>query len=140
MSSNGFYSNYITTNGLNEINATDINTDNISSSTINTVSLFVNGVQITGSSSGSATVNVGTTTTLPAGNSATVINNGSSTNAVLNFGIPQGQEFKEFKDNKDNKEFKDLKELVLYIEMYLIIQLNIILMMLLVIMVLVIFV
>ena len=92
MSSTGFYSNYITTNGLNEINATDINSDSINSGIVNTSSLYVNGVQITGNSSGSATVNVGTTTTLPSGTPAYVNNSGSSTNAVLNFGIPQGQQ------------------------------------------------
>lgn len=92
MSSTGFYSNYITTNGLNEINATDINSDSINSGIVNTNSLYVNGVQITGNSSGSATVNIGTTTTLSAGTPAYVNNSGSSTNAVLNFGIPQGQQ------------------------------------------------
>ena len=38
----------------------------------------------------SATITVGTTTTLPAGSSATVTNSGTSSNAVLDFGIPQG--------------------------------------------------
>jgi len=37
-----------------------------------------------------ATVSVGTTTTLAAGSSATVSNTGTSTNAVLTFGIPKG--------------------------------------------------
>ena len=37
-----------------------------------------------------ATVNVGTTTTLSPGSSATVTNSGDSSNAVFNFGIPQG--------------------------------------------------
>ena len=37
-----------------------------------------------------ATVTVGTTTTLPAGSQATVTNSGSASNAILNFGIPQG--------------------------------------------------
>ena len=36
------------------------------------------------------TVEVGTVSTLPAGNPATVTNTGTSVNAVLNFGIPQG--------------------------------------------------
>ena len=39
---------------------------------------------------GSATVSIGTTSTLGAGVSATVANVGTSTAAVLNFGIPQG--------------------------------------------------
>ena len=38
----------------------------------------------------SATVSIGTTTTLPAGSSATVTNSGTPNAAVLNFGIPQG--------------------------------------------------
>lgn len=38
----------------------------------------------------SATITVGTTTTLPAGSSATVTNTGTSSAAVLNFGIPKG--------------------------------------------------
>lgn len=39
----------------------------------------------------SATITVGTTTTLPAGSSATVTNTGTSSAAVLNFGIPKGE-------------------------------------------------
>lgn len=35
-------------------------------------------------------VNVGTTSTLPAGSSATVTNSGTDTDPILNFGIPQG--------------------------------------------------
>lgn len=62
----------------------------ISNGEIDCKTLYVNGVQVVGSTSGSATVNVGTTTTLPAGSNATVTNVGTSTNAVLNFGIPQG--------------------------------------------------
>ena len=38
----------------------------------------------------SITVSVGTTSTLPAGSSAIVTNSGTSTDPVLNFGIPQG--------------------------------------------------
>ena len=38
------------------------------------------------------TVSVGTTTTLPAGSSATVTNSGTATNVILNFGIPQGSD------------------------------------------------
>ena len=37
-----------------------------------------------------ATITVGTTTTLPAGSSATVTNSGTTSAAVLDFGIPQG--------------------------------------------------
>lgn len=49
----------------------------------------------TGSSGGEITVQanvrVGTVETLPAGSKATVTNSGSGTEAILNFGIPQGQ-------------------------------------------------
>lgn len=38
----------------------------------------------------SITVSVGTTTTLPPGSPATVTNSGTSTDPILNFGIPQG--------------------------------------------------
>lgn len=38
----------------------------------------------------SITVSVGTTTTLPAGSSATVTNSGTNTDPILNFGIPKG--------------------------------------------------
>lgn len=38
----------------------------------------------------SITVTVGTTTTLPAGSSATVTNSGTPTDPILNFGIPKG--------------------------------------------------
>lgn len=43
-----------------------------------------------GSSGAAATIAVGTTTTLPAGSSATVSNSGTSSAAVFNFAIPQG--------------------------------------------------
>lgn len=38
------------------------------------------------------TVEVGTTTTLPAGSSATVTNSGTGNHLILNFGIPRGQD------------------------------------------------
>ena len=38
------------------------------------------------------TVNVGTTTTLPAGSDATVTNSGTENNAILDFGIPKGKD------------------------------------------------
>ena len=44
----------------------------------------------TGANGTSATVAVGTTTTLSPGSSATVTNSGDTTNAIFNFGIPQG--------------------------------------------------
>lgn len=39
-----------------------------------------------------ATVSVGTVTTLPAGAEATVTNSGTESDAILNFGIPKGDE------------------------------------------------
>ena len=44
----------------------------------------------TGPAGPSATIAVGTVTTLPAGSNATVTNSGTSSSAVLDFGIPQG--------------------------------------------------
>lgn len=43
-----------------------------------------------GNDGDAATITVGTVTTLPAGSPVTVTNTGTTTNAVLNFGIPQG--------------------------------------------------
>ena len=44
----------------------------------------------TGPAGPGATITIGTVTTLPPGSAATVTNTGTSTNAILNFGIPQG--------------------------------------------------
>lgn len=44
-----------------------------------------------GVSGAAATISIGTTTTLPAGSSASVVNIGTSSAAVLNFSIPQGE-------------------------------------------------
>ena len=44
----------------------------------------------TGPAGSSATIAVGTVTTLPAGSNATVTNSGTSSSAVFDFGIPQG--------------------------------------------------
>ena len=49
-------------------------------------------VNVRGAQGEAATVQVGTTTTLPAGSQATVNNSGTSEAAVLNFGIPKGQD------------------------------------------------
>lgn len=46
--------------------------------------------QFIGEKGDAATVDVGTTTTLPAGSDATVSNSGSTSAAVLDFGIPRG--------------------------------------------------
>lgn len=50
----------------------------------------VNGVDLSSISGKAATVEVGTTTTLDEGSSATVTNSGTSSAAVFNFGIPVG--------------------------------------------------
>ena len=44
----------------------------------------------TGPAGSSATIDIGTVTTLPAGSNATVTNSGTSSSAVFDFGIPQG--------------------------------------------------
>ena len=44
----------------------------------------------TGATGQSANISIGTVTTLPAGSNATVVNSGTSMDAVLDFGIPQG--------------------------------------------------
>lgn len=44
----------------------------------------------TGATGQSANISVGTVTTLPSGSNATVVNSGTSMDAVLDFGIPQG--------------------------------------------------
>lgn len=46
-------------------------------------------------------ISVGTTTTLPAGNSATVTNVGTDTDPILNFGIPQGATGQNGQDGQD---------------------------------------
>ena len=51
-----------------------------------------NTVNIKGTQGEAATVEVGTTTTLAAGSEATVSNSGTSNAAVLNFGIPKGED------------------------------------------------
>ena len=47
---------------------------------------------VNGMNGQAASITVGTTATLPPGSNATVSNSGSSSSAVLNFGIPQGQD------------------------------------------------
>lgn len=49
----------------------------------------------------SATIAVGTTSTLPAGSSATVVNSGTSSAAVLDFGIPKGDTGADGQDGAD---------------------------------------
>ncbi len=57
-----------------------------------TVTLPKGQAGVDGADGKAATVNVGITTTLPAGSKATVTNVGNETNAVFNFGIPKGQD------------------------------------------------
>jgi hypothetical protein len=63
------------------------NLPNLSNFTVNSKRILT--IDDLGGISG-ATVQVGTTTTLPAGNPATVTNSGTLSNAVFNFAIPQG--------------------------------------------------
>ena len=51
----------------------------------------------------SATIRIGETTTLPPGSEATVTNTGTTTDAVLNFGIPTGPTGPAGKDGKDGE-------------------------------------
>ena len=59
----------------------DVSNDSVNSATV---------VDCKGAKGDAATVSVGTTSTLPAGSSATVTNSGTSSAAVFNFGIPAG--------------------------------------------------
>ena len=52
----------------------------------------------------SITVSVGTTSTLPAGSSATVTNSGTGTDPILNFGIPQGATGANGQDGNDGAD------------------------------------
>ena len=52
-------------------------------------------------------VSVGTTTTLPAGSSATVTNSGTDTDPILNFGIPQGAAGQNGADGQDGTDGQD---------------------------------
>lgn len=52
----------------------------------------------------SITVSVGTTTTLPAGSSATVTNSGTGTDPILNFGIPKGDTGAAGQDGNDGAD------------------------------------
>ena len=65
---------------LQFVNA-DVSNDSVNNRTV---------VDCKGAKGDAATVTVGNTSTLPAGSSATVTNSGTSSAAVLNFGIPAG--------------------------------------------------
>lgn len=58
-------------------------------------------VDCKGAKGDAATVTAGTTTTLPAGSSATVVNSGTTSAAVFNFGIPQGADGADGADGTD---------------------------------------
>ena len=60
-----------------------------------------------GGSGGGATVNVGDTTTLPAGSNATVVNSGTETDVVLDFGIPRGANGTDGQDGADGQDGSD---------------------------------
>lgn len=55
----------------------------------------------------SITVSVGTTSTLSAGSSATVTNSGTSTDPILNFGIPKGDTGAAGADGQDGQDGAD---------------------------------
>jgi hypothetical protein len=75
---NGSNSNYTNLNNLCNIDASQVSTD----------LLFVNGQQIV--SSGSGSIEIQETVTLLPGHDAYVINEGTSANAYLTFGVPMG--------------------------------------------------
>ena len=52
---------------------------------------------------GAATINVGSTTTLPAGSRATVTNSGTNENVILNFGIPAGLPGRDGQNGQDGR-------------------------------------
>ena len=58
----------------------------------------------------SATITVGSTSTLPSWSSATVTNSWTSSAAVLNFGIPQWPKGEDGKDGTDGKDWVDWKD------------------------------
>ena len=63
----------------------------MSNGSISCDSLYIGGQLVNPTFIGTgSTIGIGTTTTLTAGSSATVSNSGTTTNAILNFGIPQG--------------------------------------------------
>lgn len=63
-------------------------------------------------SGGSISIDVGKTKTLEAGNNAYVVNTGTNTNAILEFGIPKGDNGKSVK----NVEINDNGHLIITIE------------------------
>lgn len=81
------------TNGTNGTNGTDGLTPFIGENGnwwIGTIDTEVKAEGKDGANGTPATVTVGTTTTLPPNSSATVVNIGTPSDAILNFGIPQG--------------------------------------------------
>lgn len=52
----------------------------------------IQSITSVGGGGGVASIRIGTVTTLPAGSEATVINSGTETDVVLNFGIPRGRD------------------------------------------------
>ena len=58
-------------------------------------------VDCKGAKGDAATVDAGTVTTLPAGSSATVVNSGTTSDAVFDFGIPRGADGTDGTDGED---------------------------------------
>ena len=81
-----------TTTGAAGTNASVTNSGTSSAAVLDfTIPRGADGVDgVDGNDGQAATITVGSTTTLPAGSSATVTNSGTSSAAVLNFGIPKG--------------------------------------------------
>lgn len=57
--------------------------------------------------SGGLNIEIGTTETLPAGSNAVVTNSGTSTDAVLNFGIPKGEKGEQGPAGQDGQDGTD---------------------------------
>ena len=57
--------------------------------------------------SGGLNIEIGTTETLPAGSNAVVTNTGTSTDAVLNFGIPKGEQGEQGPAGQDGTDGRD---------------------------------
>lgn len=75
--------NDMDTEGTLQFLNADVTDDSVNGKTV---------VDCKGSKGDAATIAVGTVTTLPAGSSATVTNSGTSSAAVFDFGIPQGED------------------------------------------------
>ena len=77
---------------INEANiANKVDVDDLESAVEEAIQDAIDSGEISGGVGGGvATIKVGTVTTLTPGNNATVVNSGTDTNVVLDFGIPRG--------------------------------------------------